>query len=136
MHRLHRQHRRRAAQLQLGRREPRGGCQRGFVVRRFERPDALPQPRKQRQVIGQSPEQRLAQMDVGLDEAGQHERPGGIDRRGRPCALRHAAHRRDAVTVDEQIALDDVEGIVHRDNRRVTNQHRHGSSYRTQGLAA
>ena len=31
------------------------------------------------EVVGKAPEQRLAEVDVGLDETGQHERAGGVD---------------------------------------------------------
>ena len=61
-------------------------AQRGRRVRRFERPDPLPQPLEQRQVVGQSAEQRLAQVDVRLDEAGHHEIARRVDD---ACAGRH-----------------------------------------------
>ena len=48
-------------------------------VRRFHRPDAPPQPVEQRHVVGEAAEQRLAEMDVRLDEA----RAGGRRRRRR-----------------------------------------------------
>ena len=74
VHRLHRQHAascRRAAARPPPAAPPRASVR--VVVRRFERPDALAQPGEQRQVVGQPAEQRLAEMDVRLHEAGQHD---------------------------------------------------------------
>ena len=70
VHRLHRQHGRRAA-----RRAARVAASRAAArsdagrVRRFHRPDARAQPVHQRQIVGVAAEQRLAEMDVRLDEA-------------------------------------------------------------------
>ena len=61
------------------RREPRRGAQRRRRVRRLERPHPRAQPVHQREVVGQPAEERLAEMQVGLDEAGQDDRAGGID---------------------------------------------------------
>ena len=54
---------------QLGGGEPRRRAQRRRRVRRFHRPDARAQPVHQRQIVGVAAKQRLAEMDVGLDEA-------------------------------------------------------------------
>ena len=81
VHRLHRQDGRGAAREQLAGRQARRGPQRGGRVRRLHRPDPRAEPVDQGEVVGVSAEQRLAQVDVGLDEAGQHERAGGVEHR-------------------------------------------------------
>ena len=52
-------------------------------VRRFHRPDPAPQPLEQRHVVGVAAEERLAEVDVRLDEAGKEVGAAGVDRRGR-----------------------------------------------------
>ena len=58
-----------------------GGAQRRRRVRRFHRPDAALQPVEQRHVVGVAAEQRLAEMDVRLDEAGQQVGAARVDDR-------------------------------------------------------
>ncbi len=125
VHGLHRQGRRRAREQQFGRRQARGRAQRGGRVRRFHRPDPAPQPLEQRHVVGIAAEERLAQVDVRLDEAGKEVGAAGVDdvvaRR-----LRFRADRHDASAVDGDRALDDVEAVVHREDGRVADEGGHG----------
>ena len=79
VHGLHREHRRRAGPQQLVDGEARRRGQRRRRVRRFERPHAPLQPLEQRQVVGQPPEEGLAQVDVRLDEAGEEVAAVGVD---------------------------------------------------------
>jgi hypothetical protein len=53
------------------------------------RPDPRPQPREQRHVVGVAAEERLAQVHVRLDEAGEEVGASGID--DRVVALRQAS---------------------------------------------
>ncbi len=103
--RFHRQHGRRAAERELGRSQSRRHRKRAIVVRRFERPDPPPQPVEKRQVLGETAEQRLAEVQVRLDEAGQQQRAARVDgriRRGGPpgwlrprrCVRRRHGRRR------------------------------------------
>ena len=80
VHRLHRQHRRSCRWHSSSVVASRvGGAQRRRRVRGFHRPDARPQPVHQRQIVGVTAKQRLAQMDVRLDEAGQHVAAARVD---------------------------------------------------------
>ena len=83
------------------------------------------QPLEQRHVVGIAAEERLAEVDVGLDEAGQEIGAAGVDdvvaRR-----VRFRADRHDASAVDGDRALDDVEAVVHREDGRVADEGRHG----------
>jgi len=56
----------------------------GRRVSRFHRPHALPQPVHQRQVVRVTAKERLAQMDVGLDEPGKDVPAPRVDQR-RSC---------------------------------------------------
>src|SRR6266705_5478430 len=47
-------------------------------VRGLEGPDAARQPVLERQVVGEAPEQRLTEMHVGLDQAGQDDAAAAI----------------------------------------------------------
>ena len=70
-----------------------GGAQRRGRVRRFQRPDARPQPLEQRHVVGEAAKQRLAEMDVRLDEAGKQVARRRVDDRVAP-PLRLGTDRR------------------------------------------
>ncbi len=84
VHRLHRQRRwwcrSAAARTRPGGAEAASDAGR---VRGLHRPDARLQPIEQRQVVGVAAEQRLAQVDVGLDEAGEQVVPRARRSRGR-----------------------------------------------------
>jgi hypothetical protein len=121
VHGLHRQHRRRAGPQQLVDGEPRRGGQRRRRVRRFERPHALLEPLEQRQVVGQAPEQGLAQVDVGLDEAGEQVRAAGVDHRVVGLGG-FRADRRDPPVTDRHRSLHDVARIVHGEDGGVADQ--------------
>ncbi len=49
------------------------------VVRGLHRPDALLEPVDEREVVRRAAEERLAEMDVRLDEAGQHGAAARVD---------------------------------------------------------
>ena len=87
---------------------------------RLERPDALAQPAQQVCLLGESAEQRLAQVQVAMDEPGQHEAAGGIDGlvgalagQGHQGRGHGVAHRGDKAVLDEQIATGERPGGVH-----------------------
>ena len=75
---------------QLEQSEPRRGGDRRLGVRGLERPDALAQPAQQVALLGEPAEQRLAEMEVTVDEAGQHERARArrSTSSARPCGQR------------------------------------------------
>jgi hypothetical protein len=79
-HGAHVVHARGARGDHLAQAKARGGGDRGLGVRRLEGPDRLAQPAQQVALLGAAPEQHLAQVEVGLDEAGQHETARGVVR--------------------------------------------------------
>ena len=85
----------RAAAARLQRGAPRR-AQRCRRVRGLHRPDAPPQPLEQRQVVGVAAEQRLAEMDVRLDEAGQQIPAAARRSRDRATRSVSGADRGDA----------------------------------------
>jgi hypothetical protein len=122
VHRLHRQHRRRAGPQQLVDGEARRGGQRRRRVRRFERPHALLEPLEQRQIVGQAPEQGLAQMDVGLDEAGEEvAAPGGNLAIRRRRAGRRRPDPGDHPVRDPHVPGDDRAVVIHREDGGVAD---------------
>ena len=64
---------------QLGDAGHRGGAHRGRVVGRFERVDFQAEPVEELKVVGQTAEERLAQMDMRLDEAGDRRERGSVE---------------------------------------------------------
>ena len=64
---------------QLGRGQPRRRAERFRRVRRFHRPDARAQPVHQRQIVRVAAKQRLAEVDVRLDESGQDVAAARVD---------------------------------------------------------
>ena len=118
VHRLHRQHRRRAAAT-AARSSP-AAPPRAAIAGVCAASIGQTRVRSQSisgEVVGVAAKQRLAQMDVRLNQAGQHvaaarrrsTRSCGRDGRG-PIA-------RDPAVADRDVALDDVEAVVHRDDR-------------------
>jgi hypothetical protein len=57
-------------------------------------------------------------VDVGLDESGQQERAPGIDGAVNALGGVDASDRDDAPVPDQQIAFDNVEGVVHGEDGR------------------
>src|SRR2546426_7279358 len=68
--RLHVQDCGRATEQQLRRPEHRGPVERLLSVRRLERPDAPGEPLLEPQIVGETAKQGLAEMHMGLDQAG------------------------------------------------------------------
>ncbi len=124
VHGLHRQHGRRPAQDQLGRRLLRRGRERLGRVRGFHRPDPRLQPIEQRQIVGIAAEDGLTEMDVRLDEPRQHIAAMRVNGAIGACARGCGPDRLDAPVPNQYVALDDVEGVVHGENRRAANQER------------
>ena len=79
-------------QQQLRGGEARRRAQRRWRVRGLHRPDAPPQPLEQRHVVGEAAEERLAEMDVRLDEAGQEVAAARVDD---ACRARRVGDRPD-----------------------------------------
>ena len=93
-HRAHVVDARDAAANQLEQSEPRRGRDRRLGVRGLERPDALAQPAQQVALLGEPAKQRLAQMEVTVDEAGQHETAARVDRRVGAAVRKRGERRR------------------------------------------
>jgi hypothetical protein len=93
-------------------------------VRGFHRPHALAQPSHQGQIVGVSAKQRLAEMDMRLDQTGQDIPASGIDG-SFVDALDRLAHRDNPVAVNRDVAFENVECVVHRDDDAVSDQERH-----------
>jgi hypothetical protein len=110
-----------AAEEQLARRHSRGRAERRGCVRRFHRPHAPAQPLEQRHVVGVPAEERLAEVNVRLDEAGEEIRASRVDHRVVPlCGF--GADRRDPAVAHRHRSPHDVERIVHRQDRGVSDQ--------------
>ena len=78
MHRLHVEDRRRAAEQQLGGAEHRRPEHGLLGVRRLERPDAAAEPLLEPQLVRQPAKQRLAEVDVSLDETWDDETAAAV----------------------------------------------------------
>src|SRR5207245_6185039 len=98
-----------AAEKQFRGSETRGSAQRLLIVSRFERPDALAKPVEQLIPVGLVSKERLAEVNVGLDETGEHELPGCVD--GPPCVATEAEARADAL--DPPFVDQDVGAAQH-----------------------
>ena len=90
-------------------------------MRGLHRPDPRLEPVEQGQIVRIAAEDRLAQMDVGLDEPGQQERAPGVDGAVDALAGVDAADGGDAPVPDQQIAFDNVEGVVHGEDGRAAD---------------
>jgi len=75
---------------------------------RFERPDAVAQPGRQRQVVADAAQQRHRGVRVQVHEAGDEQVPGQRDALGRGIALPRLLLRQH---VDDAVVLDD-DGVV------------------------
>jgi hypothetical protein len=102
---------------ELGEPEPCRGGDRGGGVRRLERPDALAQPGEEVALLGKPAEQGLAEMEVSVDEAGNDQRPGGVDLQVGPGPRERRrdprAERRDHPVARQQIAAQHGARVVH-----------------------
>jgi hypothetical protein len=74
-------------------------------VRGLHGPHAPLEPVNQFEVVGRAAEERLAEMDVRLDEAGQHGAAASVERHVRREA--RLAHGRDAPVAHQHVALED-----------------------------
>ena len=113
VHRLHRQHGGRAAAQQFAAASRAAApASAGVCAASIGQMRVLSQS-SSAQVVGVAAEQRLAQMDVGLDEAGQRGSAAGVD----DAIVRRRDRRRPTATIRpsriEHVALDHVEGVVH-----------------------
>ena len=70
--------RRRATEQALGGAEPARTVGGLVVVRGLERPDALAQPGQEGAPLGEAAKERLTEMDVPLDEAGENQVIGDV----------------------------------------------------------
>jgi hypothetical protein len=89
-------------------------------VRGLHRPDACFQPIEERQIVGVAAKQRLAQMNVRLNEPGQQVTAAAVDR-AIDVVFAKRTDGDDAAVAHEDIAFDHLKGIVHRDDRRSRN---------------
>jgi hypothetical protein len=126
MHGLHRQHGGGAAKEQFRGREARARLERTGIMRGLHRPDALLEPVEQREVVRVAAEERLAEMNVRVDEAREDVAAAGIDD-ARGGTVAKVADGCDSAVLDQDIALDDVEGGVHCEDRAVTNEQGHSA---------
>ena len=110
VHRLHRQHGGRAARAAARSAASRAAARSVPACARLPSARRACAAIQQRQIVGVAAEQRLAEMDVRLDEAGQQVAAARIDDRVVRAAAIAGADRRDAAVADRHVALDDVEG--------------------------
>src|SRR5262249_41966745 len=102
-------------------RKARACAQRRHRVGRFHRPDTSPEPLHEWQVVGVSAEERLAQVDMRLDETRQNVSIQSVD----GSVVRTGEVRSncgDTSVVNRQIALDDVEAVVHRQDQAAADE--------------
>ena len=123
VHRLHRQRRRGAGEEQLGCGEACRGTERRRRVRGLERPHAPPQPVEERKIVGEGSKERLAQVDVRLHESRKYVAAARIDDVVR--LFFGPADRHDPAVPYQDVAIQDLETIVHRDDGAVADERRH-----------
>jgi hypothetical protein len=80
----------------------------------LKRPDPLPQPGQEVEIVGQTPKKRLAKMDMRLDETGANH--SAIKVNDITDWGFETADTADAIIFDQNVAIDDVVVFVHRDN--------------------
>ena len=90
--------------------------ERGRRVRGLHRPDAPPQPVHQRQIVGVAAEERLAEVDVRLDEPGQDVPAARVDRRDRARAPMCRRDRGDAAVAIDTSPSTMSKRVVHRED--------------------
>ena len=91
----------------------------------LERPDPRAEPSEKGHVLGETAEERLHQVDVGLDEARHHDASGNVDDLGvgRRCGL---ADTTDACAAHEKVPSHRARRIAERQQRASTEQNAHG----------
>src|SRR5262249_42954768 len=80
------------------------------------------------QVISRAPEQRLAEMNVSLNEAGQECASAPVNHiveSDVKAGGRRRFNRYDAPSINRYAALEDAIGVVEGDDRRVFDEHGH-----------
>src|SRR5262249_16767867 len=99
-----------------------------LVVRRLERPNAPSEPLEERQVVGHSAEERLAEVHVRLHESGDDSTPLRVDdtRLGSPALGRHSADRSDPAAFDHEVAAEHA-ALVARHDGPPSNERPHGA---------
>ncbi len=83
-------------------------------MRGLHRPHAPLEPVEQREVVGRAAEERLAEVDVRLHEAGQHGAAARVDDEVGLEVGEVAADGLDARPAHEHVAAQDAPGGVHR----------------------
>ena len=91
-------------------------------MRRLHGPYALFQPIDQREIIGSTAKECLAEMNVCLYEAGNYGAVSGVD--NRVGSLTCATNFRDTSVGNEDVALHDGVASVHRDEGAVFDEER------------
>jgi hypothetical protein len=61
-------------------------------------------------------------MEMGLHEARQQKGAAAVDDAGGAARLADASDGGHAAVADQEVAFDDVEGVVHREYRRGSDQ--------------
>jgi hypothetical protein len=120
IHRFHRERAGRAAFDEFGNAETCRSFNRRRRVRRLHGPDTLSQPIDECEIVGCAPKNRLAEVNVCLDETGNDRATICVDH----CIgyLSSFADARDAPIVDEKIATRDGIRRIHRYERAVLNE--------------
>ncbi len=84
----------------------------------LERPDAPGEPLFERQVVGQPSEQRLAEMDVRLNQTGENDEACAVEnrpsvRRSDTLTVRPLSQRRDPLALDPHVCVEDPPPRIH-----------------------
>ena len=86
----------------------------------LRRPHVLLEPGVQRQVVGEAAKERHRDMGVGVDEAGDHQAPCGVDDSRATVGrsnLRARAERNDRIAVNRQRAVrQNGAALIHGDD--------------------
>ena len=105
-------------------------------MRRLEWPDALGEPGLESEIVGEPAKQRLAEMDMGLDEAGENDQPRAIDNDRFLLSnfpTFQPSNALDSPLLYEDISFQNAPRRIHRDHSAAAKQQGHSGDPRTGG---